>query len=100
MPNAWVPILVTPSGSHICFRLIQPSNVEFSMLVTPLGILTLIRDSHAKNAPPPIEVTLSGIKMFVILLGPSGEKNAQDAMSVTGKPLIVSGIITVSSEPV
>ena len=45
----------------ILSRFEQPLNAESPILVTPSGIVTLVKLKHAQNAYSPILVTLSGI---------------------------------------
>ena len=55
------------SPSSVSCRLLQPSNAYPPILVTPLGIFTLVKLPQSENAPPPILVTLSGIVILVKL---------------------------------
>ena len=67
------------------------------MLVTLLGIVTLVRLVQSENASLPMLVTLLGIVTLVRLVQP---KNASSPMLVTGRPLIVLGMVTAPPEPV
>ena len=60
------------------------------MLVTLLGIVTLVRDLQSKNASSPMLVTLSGIVTLVIDEQP---QNAHLPILVTGYPPRVDGIV-------
>ena len=44
---------------------LQPSNAEVTMLVTPEGIVTLVRLVQLENAEFPMLVTLEGIVTLV-----------------------------------
>ena len=66
------------------------------MLVTPLGIMMLVRLLQPENAPSPMLVTLSGMVMLVRLVQ---LLKAPFPMLVTGRSVIVSGMTTVPSEP-
>ena len=63
------------------------------MLVTLLGIVTLVNELQASNAPSPMLVTLLGIVTLVNELHP---QNAKSPMLVTLQPPKVDGI---ESEP-
>ena len=67
------------------------------MLVTLSGILTLSKLVQESNALTPMLVILSGMK---ILVKTASVKNALSPMLVTGRPLMVSGIVTTPLEPV
>ena len=49
--NAQSQISVMLSGKNMLVRLLQCENVEFSMLVTPLGIDILVSPLQPSNAP-------------------------------------------------
>jgi hypothetical protein len=72
-------------------RAVQRLNAEMPMLVTPAGIVTLVRLVHELNAEPPILVTLAGI---VTLVRPVHELNAELPMLVT-----VAGMTTAPAFP-
>jgi hypothetical protein len=67
------------------------------MLVTLLGIVTLVRLVHDMNAWLPMLVTLSGI---VTLIRVVFEWNAESPMLVTARSLIVPGMLTTPPAPV
>ena len=54
-------MLVTPSGIVTLVRDLQPLKACWPMLVTLSGIVTLVRDVQPPKAPAPMLVTLSGI---------------------------------------
>ena len=66
------------------------------ILVTLLGIVTLVRVVQPWNAEPPILVTLLGIVTLVRLVQP---KNALSPMATTGRPPIVVGMVTAPPAP-
>ena len=66
------------------------------MLLTLAGITKLVRP-QAMNASSPMLVMLSGIVTLVKL---SLNLNASSAMPVTGRLLIVAGIVTAPPGPV
>ena len=68
------------------------------MLVTLLRIVTLVRLEQSKNAMSPMVVTLLGIADAGY--APSVPESPVVPMLVTGRPLIVSGIVTVPPGPV
>ena len=59
--NAELPILVTPSGIVMLVKLLQPEKALYPMDVTPSGIVILVKPLQSSNAELPILVTLSGI---------------------------------------
>ena len=59
--NVLLPMLVTPLGIVTLVRLPHPENKEYSMLVRLSGSLTLARLEQSWKAAPPIEVTLLAI---------------------------------------
>ena len=48
-------------------KLVQPENAEAPMLVTPSGMLTLVKPMQLSNALTPMLVTLLGISMLAKL---------------------------------
>ena len=66
--NAYPPIVVTLLGIFTLVRLLQPQKALFPIVVTLLGIFTLVRLLQPWNAQYPIVVTLLGIFMLVRLL--------------------------------
>ena len=52
-------MVVTLLGIVTLVKLLQPSNAELPIEVTLSGIVTLSKLLQSKNASPPIEVTLS-----------------------------------------
>ena len=78
-------------------RLEHSANASVPMFVTPLPIETLVRVSQLANAMAPMLVTLFGMVRLVRFRFPQ-KKNAQFAMLVTGRPLIVSGMVTAPSQ--
>ncbi len=66
------------------------------MLVTPFGIMMLVKPVQPWNAEFPTLVTLFGI---VMLLKPVRLLNAKAAMLVTGNPSIAAGMVNSFSEP-
>ncbi len=62
-------MLVTPSGIVILVRFEQLENADFPILVTQSGIVIFVRFEHHENAPFPIEVTLSGIIILFFVAG-------------------------------
>jgi hypothetical protein len=84
-------MLVTLLGMVTLVKLLHSSNAASPMLVTLSGIFTLAKWSQLLNAKCPIIVTLSGMATLVKLLHPS---NAKSPMPITGKPFIVDGIMT------
>jgi len=67
------------------------------MSVKALPIVTLIRLVQPWNAEPPMLVTLSGIMTLVRRVQ---TRNVLYPMLVTGRPSIVSGIVTAPPWPV
>jgi hypothetical protein len=67
------------------------------MLVTLLGIVTLVRPVQPVNALSPMLVTLLGI---VTLVRRNWPWNALSPMRVTGWPLTAAGITNSLAEPV
>ncbi len=67
------------------------------MLVTLAGMATLVRLEHPQNAASPMLVTLLGIATLVRLEQPP---NAPLPIAVTGRPSIVSGMVTSPPGPV
>src|SRR5258707_632273 len=67
------------------------------MLVTLLGIVTLVRLVQYMNASDPMLVTLLGIVTLVRLVLDS---NAAIPMLMTGRPVIVLGMVTAALVPV
>src|ERR1035441_1935060 len=67
------------------------------MLVTPLPIVTLLSRWQSLNAPTPTLATLLGM---VMLVRPGRPENAPAPMLVTGRPVIVLGMVTAPPEPV
>ena len=88
-------MLVKLLGSVTLVRLIQLPNAAAPMLVTLSGIITFDKPVPPKAALP-ILLTLFGIMIWVRLMQPL---NAESPMLVTGRPLIVSGIVTVPPIP-
>ena len=66
------------------------------MLVTLLGIVTLVRLVQPWNAASPIQVTLLGI---VTLVRPVSPLKTPHPRAVTGRPLIVDGMVTAPPRP-
>ena len=83
-------MLVTPSGIVTLVREVQPSNALSPMLVTPSGIVTLVREVQSENVLQPIHVTPSGIVTLVREVQP---KNARSPIYVTGYPPKDDGIV-------
>ena len=83
--NAPSPMLVTLLGIVTLVRLVQAENASSPMLMTPLEIVTLVRLVQSSNAQSPILVTPSGI---VMLASPAQKSNAWIPMFVT-----LSGIV-------
>ena len=69
--------------------LVQPENAFSPIVVTLLGIVTLINPLHPANAKLPMVITLSGIVTLVRIVY---LKNAEASMLVTGFSLIFEGI--------
>src|SRR5437660_102109 len=88
-------MLVTLSGILTLVRLVQPENAP-PMLVTLPGIVTLVRLVQDKNARFSMLVTLPGI---VTLVRRVLYWNAADPMAVTGRPLMVDGMVTALPLP-
>ena len=63
--NAIFPISLSVFGSTISVRLVQPSNVRFSICSMPVGTINFLSDEQPLNAPEPIAVTLEGRSMLV-----------------------------------
>src|SRR2546426_664240 len=89
-------MLVTLLGIVTLVRLVQRENAWDPMMVTLLGIVTLVRLVQAENAKLPMLVTLLGIVTLVRLVL---YWNAESPMRVTGRPLIVSGMATAPPGP-
>ena len=87
-------MLVTPSGIVMLVRLMQPEKAQAPMLVTPSGMVILVRLLQLVKAASGMLVTLSGIVMLFRLLQ---KRKAAHPMLVTGLPSIVSGM---TSSPV
>ena len=68
--KAILPILVTLLGIVTLVKLLHPESALRPILTTPLGIFTLIKRLHNKNAPPPMVVTPAPIVTLVRLLQP------------------------------
>ena len=60
-------MLVTPSGIVTLLRLLQPKNAESPMLVTLSGIVMLVRLLQPENAESPMFVTLPSDGMTLLL---------------------------------
>lgn len=67
------------------------------MLVTLLGMTTLPRPEHAWKAPAPRVVILFGIEMAVSV---DLFAKAKLPILVTGRPLVVAGMVTAPPLPV
>ena len=67
------------------------------MLARLVGIPIFVRLVQKENAPCPMLVTLLGIARSTKFVW---SWNAQSPMPVTGKPLMVLGMLTVLPEPV
>jgi hypothetical protein len=87
-------MLVTPSGIVMLVRLLQSLKAAYPMLVTPSGIVMLVRLLQFQKALFPMLVTLLGIVMLVRRLQ---FQKALSPMLVTGLPSMVSGM---TSSPV
>ena len=62
-------MLVTPSGIVMLVKLLHPLKASDPMLVTPSGIVMLVRFLHLENACPPMLVTPGWITtLFIVLL--------------------------------
>ena len=59
--NTLSPMLVTPSGMLMLVRDSHQENAEFPMFVTLSGMLMLVRDLHQENAEFPMFVTVFGM---------------------------------------
>ena len=70
-------------------------NAPSPMLVTLLGIVTLVRLEQFSNTANPMLVTLSGI----VTLVRAGCSNASSPMVVTVRPLILVGMVTTQGGP-
>jgi hypothetical protein len=97
--NALLPIFVTLLGMMILVILVQFSNASSPMLVTLLGMLTFVKLVQPENAAFPRLVTLLGMATLVTC-EPPRFANALLAMLVTGRLLVVAGIMTAPPEPV
>ena len=64
-------MLVTPVGMVTLVRPLQPKNAQYPMLVTPVGMVTLVKPLQPKNALSPMVMTLLGITKEVPTL-PTG----------------------------
>ena len=60
-------MVVTPSGIVILLRLLQPENAEPPMEVTPSGIVILVRLLQPANAYSPMVVTPFSITTALML---------------------------------
>jgi hypothetical protein len=67
------------------------------MVVTPTGIVTLVRPVHPEKALPPTLVTPAGIVTLVTVVL---FVNADAPITVTGNPSICAGISTAPPAPV
>ena len=76
-------MLVTLLGIVTLVRLVQPENAQSPMLVTLLGIVTLVRLVQSENAASPMLVTLLGIVTLVRLVQPV-ERTVSDAGDAVG----------------
>src|SRR6185295_1484885 len=94
--NAHSSTVMTLSGMMMLLRLPHPENARSPIIVTPLPIVTLVKPKQDEKAEPPMLVTLFGITTAERL----DSKNAESPMRVTGRPSIVSGMITASAGPV
>ena len=61
-------MLVTLLGMVTLVRLVQPENAQSPMLVTLLGMVTLVRLVQSANAQSPMLVTLLGMVTLVRLV--------------------------------
>src|SRR5271163_2558072 len=93
--NASIPMLVTPPGIVALVRMEQYSNAKFPMLTTPPGNAVLVSIWQWENAPVPILVTLPGIRTLVRAV----PANAYCPMLVTVMLLMLVGIITAQGGP-
>ena len=94
--NTLAPIEVTLLGMVTLVSLVQPENVSSAIEATLSGMVTLVR-LHPENAPAPMLTTLSGIATLATLVL---SMKAWPPMLVTGRPLIVSGMVTTPPAPV
>jgi hypothetical protein len=98
----------------------QNSNADAPMVVTPVGMATVVKAEHWENKPSGIAVRFAGkdtlvkfrhpenayIPIFVTPIGMVIEVNtvlsmkADGAMATTGIAAIVSGIVAVPKTPV
>ena len=76
-------MLVTLLGIVTLVRLVQSSNAHPPMLVTLLGMVTLVRLEQLANAPSPMLVTLLGI-VTLVKLGAVIERIGADAGNAVG----------------
>src|SRR5437867_2395472 len=89
-------MLVTLLGMVTLIRCEQPANALRPMVVTLLPILTLVRLMQLKDERSPILVMLLGMATLVIA---AFAKNAWSPILVTGRPLMVSGMVTAPPGP-
>src|SRR5947208_1487939 len=94
--NAPLSMLVVLFGIVRLVSLRQLAKALIPMLVTLLGMLTLVRPVQLKNERSPIFVILLGMATLVIA---AFVKNAWPPILVTGRPLMVSGMVTAPPEP-
>jgi hypothetical protein len=78
-------------STAMSFSVRHLTNGKEPIVVTPAPIVTLVKLEHPIKAPSPIEVTLLGMETLQRL---PHDSNAQFAMVVTGRPSIVSGIVS------
>ena len=74
-----MPIEVTPLEITMFIKFVQLRNALFPIVVTLLGIATIV-NPHPSNALSPIEVTLLGIVILVKLVQPENVLLAIEVM--------------------
>src|ERR1019366_10570494 len=89
-------MLVTLLGIMTSVRLVQSSNASSPMFFTLLGIVTLVKPAQPMKAAVPMLVTLLGI----VTLVKEAQLRKAPSMLVTGRPLMVSGMVSATPGPV
>ena len=88
-------MVITPSGMVMLVRDVQQESAPSPIDVTLLGIMMLVRDDHW-NALSSMDVTPSGMMILTDL----HHWNALSPMAVTTCPSSVSGMDSSDAEPV
>jgi hypothetical protein len=96
-------MLVMLFGIVTLVRLTQPCNIQAPRLVTLVGIVMLVRHQQYSKPPFPMLIMVLGIVTLVMgdenWLPEHPGSNALSPTLVTGRPLIVLGMVTSPPGP-